>query len=129
MPYPKCFDHYLQYRMWMEADLITIDRGRKKVPGLPCMDCTAGYQKTMIAEGRCEHPDVVFRRNDQGEVVGHVPPQPGEATIHLVGVTKSSKNRWAARVWRDGRQTLVGYFDSEEEAAEAYRKEKGLVAA
>jgi hypothetical protein len=34
----------------------------------------------------------------------------------------TSRNKWEAKVGKDGRQIFLGYFDSEEEAAEAYNK-------
>ena len=40
----------------------------------PCTDCTASFQAVMISRGRCDHPEVVFRRTEAGELVGVIPP-------------------------------------------------------
>lgn len=35
-----------------------------------CVDCTPEYQQQMVAEGRCLHPEVRFKLDADGLIVG-----------------------------------------------------------
>jgi hypothetical protein len=35
-----------------------------------CTDCTPEYKEKMLAEGRCEHPGIVFAIDEDGDVFG-----------------------------------------------------------
>jgi hypothetical protein len=62
---PACFTD-IQWREWKVL--------AAKVDTYPdagfCEDCTAAYQQKMIAEGRCQYPDVQFHPDEDGFPVG-----------------------------------------------------------
>jgi hypothetical protein len=41
-----------------------------------CEDCTPEYQAEMRSARRCDHPETIFKRDADGFVSGHRPPQP-----------------------------------------------------
>lgn len=70
MNIPKCFENDEQFILWIKSD----DGARghyRAVNKTPiCNDCTAAYAASMRLAGRCEHPEVRFERNAEGEMVG-----------------------------------------------------------
>jgi hypothetical protein len=44
-----------------------------------CTDCTPEYKEKMLAEGRCEHPKIIFRRDKDGYIFGRPKPTEGES--------------------------------------------------
>lgn len=62
---PMCANSASEYRIWKEAA-----RQSSGIPAGFCTDCTPEYQKKMIAEKRCENPQVVFVRDDDGWISG-----------------------------------------------------------
>lgn len=66
MWHPKCAT-LKQYVGW--RNLARVTRGTTEA-GF-CTDCTAKYQASMMAQGRCQHPEVQF--NPYG---GYVPAKP-----------------------------------------------------
>lgn len=70
MNIPKCFETDEQFMLWIKSD----DGARghyRAVNKTPiCNDCTAAYAASMRLAGRCEHPEVRFERNAEGEMVG-----------------------------------------------------------
>lgn len=67
-PFPRCFDSYRQYKLWMDA-------ARRSTPGKSsyCTDCTVQYQQCMVATQRCAHPGVTFHVDDEGLIEGRRP--------------------------------------------------------
>ena len=65
MSFPQCFDSQLQFREWSQA-------ARRSDPGDSgfCTDCTAHYQKQMIVQERCVHPQTTFPVGARGGVDG-----------------------------------------------------------
>lgn len=35
-----------------------------------CAECTPRYKNEMMVRGRCRHPDVVFEKDEDGQLVG-----------------------------------------------------------
>lgn len=67
-PFPRCFDTRRQYELWVEA-------ARRSHPGGSsyCTDCSAEYQRRMIACQRCAHPSTTFHVDGDGLVEGRRP--------------------------------------------------------
>ena len=65
MSFPQCFDSRSQFQEWTQA-------ARRSNPGDSsfCTDCTAHYQRLMVAQGRCAHPGTTFRIDSEGGVDG-----------------------------------------------------------
>ena len=68
MSFPQCFDSNRQFRDWSQA-------AKRSVPGDSsfCTDCTARYQKQMIAQERCFHSDTTFPVGSRGGIEGRRP--------------------------------------------------------
>ena len=45
-----CFETKRDWQLYLEG----------RSPAGPCYDCSPTYQADMIAQGRCQHPEVVF---------------------------------------------------------------------
>lgn len=66
--FPACTDART-YKLWSDAA-----RQLTFTPRVGfCEDCTPEYQAKMKAEGRCENPWVVFRRDEDGFISGMAP--------------------------------------------------------
>ena len=59
----RCFPSPAAYLLWRQT-------ATAQVP--PCVDCNSDHQARMIAQGRCERPEVVFVMK-KGELVGRIP--------------------------------------------------------
>ena len=68
MSFPQCFDSHRQFREWSQA-------ARRSDPGDSgyCTDCTAHYQKQMVTQERCFHPETTFPIGSRGGVDGRRP--------------------------------------------------------
>ena len=69
---PPCFASNEEWREYVVAHAMS--RGeRKTTPPVDfCRDCTVKHKDSMMAAGRCTHPETVFIRSDryQGDVIG-----------------------------------------------------------
>lgn len=64
--YPMCFTAQ-QWEEWKEA-------ARTDCPAHgPCNDCTPEFKNEMMEKNRCENPQVVFLKNADGSLSGHLP--------------------------------------------------------
>ena len=61
---PSCFDSDQQWKMWREAARACA-KNEVGVTGF-CTDCTPEYQKQMVLEKRCEHPETEFAIDKDG---------------------------------------------------------------
>jgi hypothetical protein len=52
--YPPCFDDRRQYARWQSMHSKTKEVMRAGY----CADCTCAYQRRMISQGRCTHPEM-----------------------------------------------------------------------
>lgn len=69
---PRCFQNPADARRWVSSARYA-PAGHSSF----CVDCTARFQKEMIAEGLCDHPDVVFVTDPKdGTTVGAKPKDP-----------------------------------------------------
>ncbi len=68
-PVPSCATriHYELWRAGVRASNTGVMRD-----GF-CTDCTQKYKYTMMQEGRCEHPEIRFREDDDGFIEGFLP--------------------------------------------------------
>lgn len=64
---PRCFS-LREYKDWLAAAR-AFPGGKGRTTTNVCLDCSPTYQAEMIAAGRCDHPNVVFRYV-AGEFVG-----------------------------------------------------------
>jgi hypothetical protein len=68
-PVPSCTTR-AQYELWRAA-------ATKANTGVMhdgfCTDCTQKYKYAMMQEGRCEHPEIKFREDDDGMIEGFSP--------------------------------------------------------
>jgi hypothetical protein len=72
--HPACFDSEGQFHGWREMARIAVPDGRGEIrKHLWCVDCTRKHQKSMMEQGRCAHPEVVFSNDEDGWAMGHVP--------------------------------------------------------
>lgn len=65
--YPKCFESKEQFEAWV----VMAERSKLENPRLSfCSDCSVNYQKKMMEQGKCEHPETEFRTviTEDGEV-------------------------------------------------------------
>jgi hypothetical protein len=74
-PMPKCFDSRKQWEAW--RDKAIINAANDLTNGLYCADCTPEYQQKMIVAGRCAHPLVLFKKDEDGFLVGVRPRRKG----------------------------------------------------
>lgn len=112
---PRCFDTDVQFIHWVEADRI-VQAGRKYQQSLQCLDCTPAYQQQMIDEGRCEKPEVQFKRINGGELIGFEPIV-NDDSADMVGVCwHKDREMWVAKIWGSGRYRTLGYFATKAEA-------------
>lgn len=56
---PKCFSEPDDHVIWLELDTRAC-RVESGSAGFVCKDCTPEYQKEMMLQERCEHPEVEF---------------------------------------------------------------------
>lgn len=65
---PKCFESKLQYQEWLTA---------ARMSGIPrcgpCSDCLPDFQAKMIAQDRCENPQVQFKISKNDGIEGYIP--------------------------------------------------------
>ena len=64
---PPCFEPH-EWLEWLEARWEVYRSQRKPVNY--CVDCTPEHQQRMIAQGRCNHPGLKFRRAGDGALIG-----------------------------------------------------------
>ena len=115
---PKCFDSEHQYIEWISADKI-VQASRLYRPSLQCIDCTPSYALQMREEGRCERPDVKFKRTNGDEWSGY-DPRITDDSEDIVGVHfHKQRQMWVAKIWGKGRYRTIGYFATKAEAKEA----------
>ena len=82
---PLCFPSAEVFGRWRE-----MSRGRLAKIGSDgyCADCTPLYHDAMVAKGRCEHPEVIFTVDENGDPVGHRhDPGPKRKVVKLTLVT------------------------------------------
>jgi hypothetical protein len=65
---PKCFHNHQQFVIWMAAARNTGGCFEASY----CTDCTPEYKARMLAEKRCDHPDIVFGPDEHGFIQGMV---------------------------------------------------------
>jgi hypothetical protein len=63
---PACFESLRQYKNWLALARNVGDSGI-------CTDCTPEYQKQMICQRRCAHPEAKFRMDEDGFIAGFIP--------------------------------------------------------
>ena len=69
---PPCFSTDDEWREYVVANVLSRDK-KSKVPVIDyCRDCTTQHKDSMMAAGRCIHPETVFIYSDrhQGDVIG-----------------------------------------------------------
>ena len=141
---PNCFPDEYQYIQWMDADKRAKSIGDERYIPFPCISCTPTYSMKMRMESKCDHPDTRFRYDEkEGEFIGYDPkllshntgPRAKKRTgcsSQYKGVSwVKSRELWCARIYKDKIQTILGYFEHEEEAGRAYQaaaKLFGLIA-
>lgn len=112
---PACFDSEEQWEKWQQAELVSFSPGgekRAKNHTSHCMDCTEQYAMKMRGEHRCEHSEVYFLKG-----------QPVMTTNEsgFKGVTWHKANhKWIASISAGRKKINLGYFNTAEEASEAY---------
>lgn len=55
-----------QYLSWQQM----AKRVRTRIRNDYCEDCLPAFQREMIKTGQCQHPEVVFRKDEDGFVAG-----------------------------------------------------------
>ena len=65
--FPPCFNSSLEYQAWVYAA-----RFSRPLHGI-CTDCTKEYHERMMAEHRCEHPEVEFKQAPDKSIEGFLP--------------------------------------------------------
>lgn len=116
MTHPTCFDSDEQHVAWLQADKSS-SVTRIYTSSSFCLDCTPDYAERMRTCGRCERPDVEFKRF-HGELIGYVPADE-DPDADMVGVHfHAARGKWVAKVWGKGRYRSLGYFDTKQEAKE-----------
>ena len=63
--FPLCFSSLEQFKAWKLLAINTVG----VLSGI-CTDCTPEYQKAMIKENRCTHPEIQFGLDEDGLVTG-----------------------------------------------------------
>lgn len=58
IPQPPCFDSDSDWRAWLAAASQSIFNSATATPH-PCDDCTAAFQRSMMARGRCAPPRII----------------------------------------------------------------------
>lgn len=118
MTHPACFDSDEQHIGWVQADR-QVQVARKYHPSPICVDCTPEHAERMRACGRCEHPQIAFKRDHRGELVGFDPTIEDDEG-DMAGVTfNKNAGKWCAKIWSAGRYRNVGYFVTKQEAKQA----------
>lgn len=64
--HPSCFNSTASYVEWLKAARMC---GVHASHGF-CSDCLPEYKRDMLAAGRCDHPDTVFRVDKDGFTEG-----------------------------------------------------------
>lgn len=65
---PRCFDSRRQYELWVEVARCSHPGGSSY-----CTDCSAQYQRRMIASQRCAYPGTMFHVAGDGLIEGRRP--------------------------------------------------------
>ena len=78
---PNCFSSEEEFVIWLQYDRTSTTNGNTSA--FVCKDCTAVYQTAMLAQGRCDHPEVRFGMVEKkvnkemvAEFTGYVPYGP-----------------------------------------------------
>lgn len=61
----KCLTQQ-QYQSWQQM----AKRVRTRIRNDYCEDCLPDFQREMLRKNRCQHPEVVFREDEDGFVAG-----------------------------------------------------------
>lgn len=72
---PKCFESMSQYEAWQRADMALNSTRHLRITQSEtpvCADCTPTYAMAMRAQGRCEHPETIFKKTGE-EFIGVIP--------------------------------------------------------
>lgn len=72
---PKCFESLSQYEAWQRADMALNSTRHLRITQSEtpvCADCTPTYAMAMRAQGRCEHPETIFKKTGE-EFIGVIP--------------------------------------------------------
>jgi len=66
----KCFTPS-QWKVFVNAERELAAAGKYVYPTSGfCAECTPRYKAQMMERGRCRHPDVVFEKDEDGQLVG-----------------------------------------------------------
>lgn len=63
--FSRCFTQQ-QYLSWQQMAKRVSTRRRNDY----CEDCLPEFQRAMIAQNKCQHPEVVFRTDEDGFMAG-----------------------------------------------------------
>jgi hypothetical protein len=72
---PRCFPTHKHFAIWMQAAKHTggcFDVGH-------CTDCTPEYKNRMMAQRRCDHPEIQFAPDEHGFIQGVIHGQANTA--------------------------------------------------
>lgn len=83
MTYPACFKDHESFAEWRRLARASHLHAASSI----CVDCTPEYKTKMMIEDRCSEPEIVFKRNEEGEVVGELP-------FDRIRFIKSGRSKW-----------------------------------
>lgn len=144
----KCFEGEWQEIAWAAADksirgITKLSKTAASYEPFYCKDCTPSYAYTMRLEGKCEHPEVKFKYDDEEGFIGYDPardfashtranasralnlvPKPrkeGAIVSKYRGVSwNKARQKWHVRIHHNKNHLTLGFFEDEDEAGRVY---------
>lgn len=117
MTHPTCFDTDEQFVLWLQVDRYM--HNHQGTISLVCEDCNPLFAEKMRTEGRCDHPEVVFIQSTKHGMMGVIPPRDGYIANYRNVTWDKKKMMWMTYAQRENKRIIIGYFDDQDEAAQA----------